>query len=171
MVWNRKHKTSVPVANEATTTLFQWQQAQVTQNRLSSCLSGEVWKPPPPGWLTCNVDVALFDKENKISLGCILRNDSGDFVAGYGGRLTGAFEPRVAEALAFREARSWLKKLDKQQVYIELDNLSVVEAIRTKSRDNSFFGSILIDCSDILKDLRSHYVYFVMCILRDDQRI
>ena len=96
--------------------------------------------PPPPGWLTCNVDAAFFDKECKSSFGCILRDDSGGFVACCGGRLVGALDPRVAEALAFREALSWLKNLDKQQVYIELDNLSVVETIRTKTCDNSFFG-------------------------------
>lgn len=151
------------VINEASSSVFQWQQAQVSQNRISSCISREgmlTWKPPPSGWLSCNVDAAFWEKESRGSFGCILRDESGDFVAGYGGKLSGAIDSRVAEALAFREALSWLKKLNKQQVYIELDCLGVVEAIRTRTFDSSFFGSILSDCSDFLKDLRSHFVYF-----------
>lgn len=46
-------------------------------------------------------------------------------------------------------------------MYIELDSLNVVEAMHSKSQDDSFFGSIIADCSEYLKDLRSHCVYFV----------
>lgn len=90
-----------------------------------------------------------------------MRDDSGSSVAGCGGRLQGALNSRVAEVLAFREALSWLKKLNTQNVYVELDNLNVVEAICNQSRDDSYFGSIIADCSMILKDLRSIYVYFI----------
>lgn len=112
---------------KASSSLFQWKQAQVNQNRQSACYGREgmmVWHPPPQGGQTCNVDAAFFEKDNRSSYGCILRDDSGNFVAGCGGRLLGALEPRVPEALAFLEALSWLKKLENQNVYVELDGRS-----------------------------------------------
>ena len=73
----------------------------------------------------------------------------------------GALDCRVAEAMAFREALSWLKKLGKHNIFVELDNLNVVEAIRSKTKDDSYFGVVISDCLDIIKDLRSLCVYFV----------
>lgn len=49
VVWNNLVKTCIQVTNEASSSLFQWQQAQVTQNRQSNCLEREgmmVWHPP-----------------------------------------------------------------------------------------------------------------------------
>lgn len=37
VVWNNRNKTCSQVTNKASSTLFQWQQAQVTQNRQSAC--------------------------------------------------------------------------------------------------------------------------------------
>ena len=51
------------------------------------------------------------------------------FLTSCGGFLAGALDSRVAKALAFREALSSLKKLNNQNVYIELDNLNVVECV------------------------------------------
>lgn len=90
-----------------------------------------------------------------------MRDAAGNFVAGYGGKLPGALDSRVAKTLAFREALSWLKKMGKHQVYVELDNLNVVEAVRSKTIDDSYFGATITDCLEILKDLRSLCVYFV----------
>ncbi|XP_074352117.1 uncharacterized protein LOC141691281 [Apium graveolens] len=98
---------------------------------------------------------------NKCSYGFVLRDDQGDFIAGGGGRLLGALDPRTAEALAFREALSWIKNKGCQNVYMELDCLSVVEAIRCKASDEPYFGTVIEDFLDLLKDLRSSFVYFV----------
>lgn len=120
-----------------------------------------IWQPPPTGWKTCSVDAAYFENENKSAYGFVLRDDHGNFVAGCGGRLMGALDARVAEMLAFREALSWLKNMAYQDVYVELDSLIVVEAIRSKASDNSYFGTIIADCLEILKYLRSIGVYFI----------
>lgn len=115
VVWNNRHKTPFQVTNEASATLFQWQQAQVTQMRQSSCFDREclmVWQPPPSGWLTCNVDAAFFENDDgRSSYDCILRNETGGFVAGRGCRLSGALDFRVAKALAFRAVLSWITQM------------------------------------------------------------
>lgn len=61
--------------------------------------------------------------------------------------------PKIAEALAFREALSWLKTLQISRVFIELDSLCVVQAFHGKTKDSSYLGSIISDCSLIVKDL------------------
>lgn len=68
----------------------------------------------------------------------------------------------IAEAMAFREALSWVKKRDNSNVLFELDSLTVVQAMkRRKGEDRSYFGALISDCATMLKDLRSSNVYFV----------
>ncbi|KAL8147588.1 hypothetical protein AgCh_005054 [Apium graveolens] len=76
--------------------------------------------------------LSFLEMGKKCSYGFVLRDDQGDFIAGGGGRVLGALDPRTAEPLAFRDALSWLKNKGCQNVYMELDCLSVVEAIRYK---------------------------------------
>lgn len=112
MVKDNKYKSCSRVLNEAHSSLFQWQQAQVCLNRHSVCLPRKglmVWNPPPPaGWKSCNIDASYFENDGRSSYGCILQDDSVSFVASCGGRLQGALDSRVVEALALREALTWL---------------------------------------------------------------
>lgn len=107
------------------------------------------------------MDAVVFAVSGYSSFGCVLRNDAGSFIAGCGGKLSGIGDPKMAEALAFREALSWLKKMQVSQVFVELDLLGVVQAFHNNQNDFSYFGSLIQDCSDIVKDLRSYSVYFV----------
>lgn len=53
VVWENRYKSCAQFLNEASSSTFQWQQAQVCQNRHSACFNREgmmVWQPPPPGW-------------------------------------------------------------------------------------------------------------------------
>lgn len=45
-----------------------------------------------------------------MGFGSILRDDNGDFVAAKGIQWTSIFSPKEAEAVAVREALSWLKQ-------------------------------------------------------------
>lgn len=77
-------------------------------------------------------------------------------MAGYGGY------PKIAEAMAFREALSWIKKRDAPNLLFELDSLIVVHAMRRrKLADQSYFGAVISDCLIMMKDLRSSNIYFV----------
>ncbi|KAL6578159.1 hypothetical protein OROMI_010487 [Orobanche minor] len=147
-----------------TSMLFQWQKAQVKQVCLNSTNEREgvlVWQKPSPDWKTCNIDAAVFERNGRSSFGCLIRDENGAFVAGYGGSLAGVLDPKITEALAFRAALSWLKNLQISQVYIELDSLIVVQAFHSKIKYSSYLGSIMSDCVSIVKDLGSYLVYFV----------
>lgn len=158
MVWNHKTQTPAITVNHASTELFQWQQAQSKVQKQVSFNIREgvaVWKKPNPGWLTCNVDAAVNIRGNSSSFGCLIRDDTWTFKAAYGGSFVGISDAKMAEAMAFREALSWLKKMQIQRVYIELDALGVVQAFRSNQNDDSYFGSVISECVSIVKDLRS----------------
>lgn len=73
----------------------------------------------------------------------------------------GDFSPKIAEALAFCEALSWIKSKGLSNVVFELDSLQVVQASVRKRKDLSYFGDVLEECFHICKDLRSHLIKFV----------
>lgn len=105
VVWNHGNRIPKLVVNEASSMVFQWQK-------------------PLQGWLTCNIDAAINSHKFSSSFGCVLRNDAGLFIAAYGGKLEGIADPKIAEAMTFGEALSWLKNKNLSQVYIEVRELS-----------------------------------------------
>lgn len=146
--------------------LFQWQKAQLKPVGMNSITrsqeGGMIWQKSAPGWVTCNVDAAVYKQRNLSSFGCLFRNEQGMFQARYGGQFVGINDPKIAEALAFREALSWVKRREISNVLFELDSLTVVQAMkRRKGEDRSYFGALISDCAIIMKDLRSSCVYFV----------
>ncbi|XP_019168367.1 PREDICTED: uncharacterized protein LOC109164066 [Ipomoea nil] len=82
----------------------------------------EQWTPPPAGSLKCNVDTAIF--EDGAGFGLVVRDHVGCFVATKKGQLDGERDPFVAEALAAKEALTWLKEQNLNNIIIESDCLN-----------------------------------------------
>lgn len=70
-----------------------------------------IWRRPDTGWVTCNIDVTVFERSGKNSFECLLINDMGDFVARYGDNLVEIPDPKIVKALVFREVLSWMKEM------------------------------------------------------------
>lgn len=107
------------------------------------------------------MDAAISSYRNASYFGSLLRDGNGSFIAADGGHFMGYFAPKIAEAMAFSEALSWVKSKNMVNVNFELDSLRVVKAIRWRGINISYIGSIIEDCSSILKDLMSHSILFV----------
>lgn len=149
------------MVNGASSRLFQWQQAQVSQFFYNAGNKREgvfTWQRPISGWVTCNIDAAVFNNKLLSTFGCLIRDENGDFLAGTGGQFRGIVDPKVAEAMTFREALSWLKRMEILRVVIELDSLCVVQAFRQNPKDSSYFGAIILDCCSIVKVL-----FYIFC--------
>ncbi|XP_019179933.1 PREDICTED: uncharacterized protein LOC109175136 [Ipomoea nil] len=71
------------------------------------------WSPPPSGNLKCNVDAAIFS--GGAGYGAVIRDHNGRFIAAKGGHIEGTHDPFTAEAIAVKEALSWLKGLIEKQ--------------------------------------------------------
>lgn len=112
------------------------------------------------GWVTCNIDAAVFKKINTLVRMVALYGMRTGFFYCFSGQFMRIVDPKFAEARAFREALTWLKGLSVPKVLIELDSLGVVQAFRHKDKDTSYFGAFMPDCQFIVKYLRSYSVYF-----------
>lgn len=58
----------------------------------------------------------------------------------------GLVDADFAEAMAIKEALSWVKELDWQGVIVESDCLVAVQAVRSKAAMASPFGCIIEQC-------------------------
>ena len=56
------------------------------------------------------------------------------------------FRPREAEALAVREALSWIKNLQLSKIIVEIDCLNVYSALVSHDTSPNGFGLIIVDC-------------------------
>ncbi|KAK9121508.1 hypothetical protein Syun_019125 [Stephania yunnanensis] len=74
-----------------------------------------------------------------------MRDDQGIFVGASGESWEGVVNPKEAEAIGVREALTWVIERGIKAAIIQVDALSVVQAIYGKKRENSYFGSIIGD--------------------------
>lgn len=70
-------------------------------------------------------------------------------------------DPAVAEAMCFREALSWFKDRGFSYVEVESDALVVVNAINHNKVNDSYLGSIVLDCIVLLRELPNCKVFYV----------
>lgn len=81
------------------------------------------------GKLKMNVDAAINIHAAAMGLDSVIRDEEGKFVAARGAQWRGNFTPREAEAVAIREALSWLKLHNFDNVHVESDSLQVVQCL------------------------------------------
>jgi len=109
------------------------------------------WSPPPVGRLKCNVDAAVFG--SRAGFGAVVRNHDGAFVAAVGGQLECGPDPYLAEAMAVREALSWLKGLSLLNIDLESDCLNLCTAYNSLALDLSYVGLVVKQCQLIANDM------------------
>ncbi|XP_019150944.1 PREDICTED: uncharacterized protein LOC109147743 [Ipomoea nil] len=93
----------------------------------------------------CYVDAGFRPDTGEASYGVVLVSQHGSFVAAMNGRLAGAFSATMAEALAYKEALSWLKNRDIMEVDMLTDCMELQNMMRTSHTANySYLGIILL---------------------------
>ena len=73
----------------------------------------------------------------------------------------GRCDPELAEAFGMKEALSWIKDHSWRSVLLETDSLVVVQALRSASCMDSYFGSIISECLALWKSLPHVDIIFV----------
>lgn len=153
------------VAN-AKQNLVQWNAAQ---NRLTSApitptLIGDgahVWVRPKPGIIKVSVDAAIFAEEEVFGFGLVARDSDGTLVQAVSKRHTGVISPEKAEALAIKEALSWIDRMNWHQVVVESDCLVIVQAIRSEADMRSSLGAVVKDCRRLISNSNKVSLYFI----------
>ncbi|RAL44540.1 hypothetical protein DM860_011817 [Cuscuta australis] len=119
------------------------------------------WERPRVSYLKVNVDASSGLVDRYVGLGFIARDYEGRFVAAKNIKCRGSFGPREVEAIAVKEALSWIKSKGWKQVLVETDYKEVVDSLNSAIRDWSYFNSIIEDCKRLQSlcagDLTFHF--------------
>lgn len=74
-------------------------------------------------------------------------------------KIEGVWNPREAEAIALKEALSWIMALQYDMCVFETDSKMLVHAC-TGDRDESMFGTIVDDCVQLQKHINQVLIQF-----------
>ncbi|CAN1332541.1 Putative ribonuclease H protein At1g65750 [Linum perenne] len=143
-VWNDLSSEPFAVVREGLEGLHNWERAKVTVNNASiRSLVCDRWHPPPEGKLKCNIDAALFQEAGRWGMGAVLRDTSGNLLQYRMSSADGCPNPTECEALALIESINWLSLLPYNNIILELDSLTVVQAMESMEEDDSELGMII----------------------------
>ncbi|KAH9730036.1 reverse transcriptase domain-containing protein [Citrus sinensis] len=164
-VWNNHGSQAQSLVNAAGHCLFQWQEAKRRTFTIAEDIplghGSMCWGKPPVGWLKCNVDAGVSRSQGRVSFGGVIRDSGGDFIAAKCQSFPGSFHPREAEALAVREAFSWIKLMQLSKIIIETDCLNVYSALLSPSASSNGFGLLIADCraiAQVIGEVRFSFV-------------
>ncbi|KAG4935738.1 hypothetical protein JHK85_050657 [Glycine max] len=146
---------------EDTMVLQKWQSVcQKGRNidRTTSDSDLEEWKPPGPGFVKCNIDVAYFQEQQWWGKGMCIQDDKGWFVRATMNIRHGMPEVHEGEALVLLQTLTWLKNMDYQYVEVESDCKRLTDSLDRNIMDDSEFGMILNKCKRILMSFPNHKV-------------
>lgn len=166
LIWNKKYtQLNVVIAN-AKQYLLQWRIAQknTTQPRYPYFAEGdglEIWVAPQVDYMKISVDAATFCEYNAYGLGMVARNDKGELIQAKSKCRFGIVSVHMAEALAIKEALSWIQDRGWSKVVVESDCLTAIQAIRSKVSMRSPYGHVIHSCRNMLEGLNTVSLFFV----------
>ncbi|XP_043817796.1 uncharacterized protein LOC110626663 [Manihot esculenta] len=141
----------------------QWRGACSDSTSYTNVVSAlTVWSPPPQGWIKVNIDASLNSQRSSLGFGCVVRNANDRFIAAKAGCFCSQMEVKCAEAVAFREALSWIKECGWDQVLFESDAQVLIVSINNASLDDlSPFGLLIQDCKLLLSSYEEARCAFI----------
>ncbi|XP_060969794.1 uncharacterized protein LOC115713245 [Cannabis sativa] len=113
------------------------------------------WLCPPLDKLKMNVDAACDVSRNKIGVGIIIQNSSGQVVAANSKLLTGRYKPQEMEAKALILGIDCAALCNLSVNLLESDSLILVNSINSNSNAISSFGDLVLDIKNRLSYLSS----------------
>uniref|UniRef100_A0A803PI84 RNase H type-1 domain-containing protein n=1 Tax=Cannabis sativa TaxID=3483 RepID=A0A803PI84_CANSA len=113
------------------------------------------WLRPPLDKLKMNVDAACDVSRNKIGVGIIIQNSSGQVVAANSKPLTGRYKPQEMEAKALILGIDCAALCNLSVNLLESDSLILVNSINSNSNAISSFGDLVLDIKNRLSYLSS----------------
>ncbi|KAL8097342.1 hypothetical protein AgCh_030472 [Apium graveolens] len=109
-----------------------------------------MWLKPPEDWIKINTDAACDFRTNTMGLRCVARDEFGNFQRARGTVMYPSVQPRIAEALIFREALSWIKQWRTTKCIFESNSKQLVDALNG-SQANSYFDTVVSDFIELIK--------------------
>jgi ribonuclease HI len=151
--WQGKTPTSYTVIRRAHEHYEDWTKARKTQQNISSNspnVEDITWTKPPLNMIKCNVDAACYNELNRYGIAACVRDSQGRFIKAYTRWFEGKPDISEAEALGVLEALRWLQREQMTNVQLETDCLQVIQALHSKTRNNTEFGVVINLCRTLL---------------------
>ena len=111
--------------------------------------------PPPTGWLKVNFDGAIFKEKCLAGIGCIIRNDKGLVMAAFTQVIPLPTSVEMVEFLAARSAIGFAQELSLDQIILEGDSETCINALSKGGWESSSFGHIINDINFFASAIRS----------------
>lgn len=164
--WNKKQVSLNSVIAMAKQYLGQWKEAQSRSSEAltQSFYAGDgasSWVKPQVGTIKATVDAALFEEQPAYGIGLVARDAEGELVQATALYCEGVTSPVLAEALAIKEALSWIKMKAWEMVQLESDCLVAIQAIRSKVLMTSPFGLVIEECRRMLLESNKVSLFFI----------
>ncbi|KAL8118188.1 hypothetical protein AgCh_015911 [Apium graveolens] len=116
------------------------------------------WQAPTYDRIKVNTDATIFSSLHRYSHAQVVRDHNGALFEAMSRCNPGIVSPDLAEATGIREALSWVKKEQKQDVIVETDCLAVVQWIRSSFVALSYLGRVINQCRELLLGLKNQNV-------------
>nr|GMD81077.1 uncharacterized protein LOC109164833 [Ipomoea batatas] len=160
-VWNNLVVSPRTIVEKAKAHLTEWTTVQEKDDFMPSQQNDFTtrWMKPSSGRLKLNVDAAVDHTRGRMGFGWVLRNEHGDFIAAVSLPWPGMYSVKEAEAIAVREALSWLKDKSISHCQVETDALQITQSLQSTSLDSQF-DLILLDVKDLLSSLQDVFISF-----------
>ena len=121
---------------------------------LNPCDGDERWSLPTKTQTKVNTEAAVFESLNCYSFAFAARNHKGELIEARSSCKEGYISPECAEAMGIWEALSWIKIEHMKDTILETDCLVTVQAIRGSTVMSSYFGALIQECRNILKEVQ-----------------
>ncbi|KAE8811717.1 hypothetical protein D1007_11513 [Hordeum vulgare] len=115
------------------------------------------WSKPPQGYVKLNVDAGFDHDLLRGSIGAIIRDQKGQFLAAANDRIDICYDPNTAEALAVRFGLNLARTIGCSKIVVNSDNLEIVKDL--KKGYSSLAASTIIDDCFFLGSEFKHVLY------------
>ena len=106
------------------------------------------WEKPTLGWMKLNTDGFIDDLLGIARGGGLIRDEQGNWVAGYTRRV-GKANSFIAEAWALKDGLVLCSQLNLSSVIVESDAKALVDALNNPAYDNSVGSPLYDDCKKL----------------------
>ncbi|KAI4994178.1 hypothetical protein ZWY2020_029226 [Hordeum vulgare] len=105
----------------------------------------EGWSHPPRGFLKLNVDASFDHDLLRGTMGTVLRDDKGRFIAGGNNKIDHCVDVLIGEALTLKFGLTLAQKAGCNRLIINSDNLEVIETMKDGGRSAGAAAAIFDD--------------------------
>ncbi|KAL8097722.1 hypothetical protein AgCh_030733 [Apium graveolens] len=106
----------------------------------------------PHATIKVTVDAPIFSRHNAFGIGMVARDSKGALIISRSASFKEHVRAEYVEAVAIREALSWIKERNCPEVIVESDCLVVTQAINSKAKMISLFGRVIQECRGMLSE-------------------